>query len=52
VSSPRPNWGSWERDTAENEAIDQSIEHSWPWMLGALVSLLGLAGIIALAITR
>jgi hypothetical protein len=53
MSSPRPNWGGWERDTAENEMIGRSPEeHSWPWLLGALVFLLGLAGVVAAVITQ
>lgn len=53
MNSPRPNWGSWERESGEYPELDYRYEPGdWPYLVGAVLMLLGLFGIIAFVITR
>jgi hypothetical protein len=56
MSSPRPNWGAWERESTaehpEHVAWDLPDKPQWPAVLGALVMLIALAGLVALVIVK
>jgi len=55
VSTPRPNWGAWEREsTGDHPESDlyQREPGDWIWLLAAFLVLVGFCVFIGLALPR